>query len=189
MWALVEDNNITRIFRRPQGFTLNDTQYAPDIFAKWSASDLEDLGLYPIQSDETHLKNETYYNNGSESFAFADNVVTQSWSAATAKPLDDVLWADGDDNLPGDDFIGTVKVNGLKPLFKDKINFTAGQLLKDTDWMVIREADGGTAVPSNVATYRAAVRTKANEHTTAIDGVSDIDALAALEYDWPTLGS
>ena len=62
-------------------------------------------------------------------------------------------------------------------------------MLKDTDWMVIREADGGTAVPSNVATYRAAVRTKANEHTTAIDGVSDIDALAALEYDWPTLGS
>ena len=60
MWALVEDNNITRIFRRPQGFTLNDTQYAPDIFAKWSASDLEDLGLYPVQSDETNLKNETY---------------------------------------------------------------------------------------------------------------------------------
>ena len=55
--------------------------------------------------------------------------------------------------------------------------------------MVIREADGGTAVPSNVATYRAAIRTKANEHTTAIDGVSDVDALAALEYDWPTLGS
>ena len=55
--------------------------------------------------------------------------------------------------------------------------------------MVIREADGGTAVPSNVATYRAAIRTKANTHTTAIDNAADVDALAALVYDWPTLGS
>ena len=46
--------------------------------------------------------------------------------------------------------------------------------------------DGGTAVPSNISTYRTAVRTKANEHHAAIDGASDIDALLALTYDWPT---
>jgi len=50
--------------------------------------------------------------------------------------------------------------------------------------MVIREADGGTAVPSSISTSRAAVRTKANEMCTAIDAVSDVDALAALyEYN------
>jgi len=61
-------------------------------------------------------------------------------------------------------------------------------LLSKTDWYVLRETDGGTAVPANIATYRAAIRTKANEHHTSIDGVSDVDALAALVYDWPTLG-
>ena len=46
--------------------------------------------------------------------------------------------------------------------------------------MVIREADDGTAIPSNIKTYRAAIRTKANEMCAKIDAVSDVDALAAL---------
>ena len=31
-------------------------------------------------------------------------------------------------------------------------------MLKPYDWYSLRAADGGTAVPSNIATYRAAVR-------------------------------
>ena len=46
--------------------------------------------------------------------------------------------------------------------------------------MVIRAAEGGTAVPSDIATRRAAVRTKSNAMCTAIDGAADVDALAAL---------
>ena len=46
--------------------------------------------------------------------------------------------------------------------------------------MVIREADDGTAIPSNIKTYRASIRTKANEMCAKIDAVSDVDALAAL---------
>ena len=58
---------------------------------------------------------------------------------------------------------GTVKSRGLKSEKKTEINGTANGLLQETDWMVIREADGGTAMPSNIKTYRAAVRTKANQ--------------------------
>ena len=46
--------------------------------------------------------------------------------------------------------------------------------------MVIREQEGGTAVPSDTTTQRAAVRTKANAMCTQIDGAADVDALAAL---------
>jgi hypothetical protein len=46
--------------------------------------------------------------------------------------------------------------------------------------MVIRAADGGTAIPSDIKTKRAAVRTKANSMCTQIDAASDVDALAAL---------
>ena len=46
--------------------------------------------------------------------------------------------------------------------------------------MVIRETEGGTACPSNIKTWRAAVRTKANTMTTAIDAAANVDALAAL---------
>ena len=61
-----------------------------------------------------------------------------------------------------------------------------------------KKADGGTAVPSNVNTYRTAIRTTANDMCTKIDAVADVDALAALYVystdsrplgEWPTLGS
>ena len=41
-----------------------------------------------------------------------------------------------------------------------KINETARAYLASTDWMVVRAAEGGTAVPSDVATKRAAERAK-----------------------------
>ena len=49
-----------------------------------------------------------------------------------------------------------------------------------TDWYVIREADGGTEVPTDINNHRTAVRTKANEMCSLIDGVANVDALAAL---------
>ena len=45
---------------------------------------------------------------------------------------------------------------------------------------MIRQADGGTAMPSNIKTHRAAIRTKANEMCSLIDGAKSVDALAAL---------
>ena len=46
--------------------------------------------------------------------------------------------------------------------------------------MVVRAAEGGTAVPSAITTWRAAVRTKANAMCTSIGNAADIDALIAL---------
>ena len=54
--------------------------------------------------------------------------------------------------------------------------------------MVIREADGGTAMPSNIKTWRASVRTKANAMCTQIDNAADVDALAAL-YEYTNTGT
>ena len=42
-----------------------------------------------------------------------------------------------------------------------------------------------TAIPSAITTYQAAVRTKSNEHQVAIDAAANVDALAALTFDWP----
>ena len=75
---------------------------------------------------------------------------------------------------------GQSLVRGLKYRHKEKINLAAANRLSPTDWMVIRAADGGTSVPSDITSKRAAVRTKANEMCTQIDAASDVDALAAL---------
>ena len=94
---------------------------------------------------------------------------------------------------------GTAKpLAELKSFWIEKQKRFAGDLLYKTDWMVIRAAGGGTAVPSANTTYRAAVRTKSKEREDQITAASDVAALINLinndEYkggsnglkSWPT---
>jgi len=57
---------------------------------------------------------------------------------------------------------------------------TAGLLLSPTDWYVVRKAETTTAIPTNVATYRAAVRTASGTIETAITNAADHTAFMAL---------
>ena len=57
----------------------------------------------------------------------------------------------------------------------------ASDILARDDWMSIREAEGGTAMPANVKTYRTAVREESNDKETAIKALSDLDAVKLYE--------
>ena len=65
---------------------------------------------------------------------------------------------------------------GLKWQWKQQIKDTAGKLLAETDWMVIRKLERSIDIPSDVATKRAAVLTEADRLETAIDSAADIEA-------------
>jgi len=187
MWALVESDNVTQVFTRPKGITVGEVNYPSNIFMLWTASELEDLGIYEVVIDNTNLKDKKYYINTNQSFDFVDGVVTASYGVATAKPLDDVLFT-AQEETDGLGTEGEIKQYGLKPQHKAVINQQAGGILQSTDWMVVRAAEGGTAVPSDIATWRAAVRTKSNDMCTMIDGAADVDALAAL-YTYTNTGT
>ena len=176
MWALVESDNVTQVFTRPKGITIGEVNYPSNIFMLWTASELEAIGIYEVVIDNTNLKDKEYYINTNQSFDFADGVVTASYGVATPKAIDDVTDEDGN------------VTRGLKYNYKQIINQQAGGILQPTDWMVVRAAEGGTAVPSDIATWRAAVRTKSNDMCTMIDGVADVDALAAL-YAYTNTGT
>ncbi len=181
MWARVESNSIQEIIRNPKPIKIGDTQYSSNIFSLWETSELQSIGLYPVEIDETNIKDSDYYNNGDISYSIVSGQlkVKGEYPSASAKPLDNVLWTDSDD-IPDGMSVGDIRTYGLKNVHKDRVNDTAGSILQPTDWMVIREAEGGTSIPSATKTWRAAVRTKANAMTTAIDNVSDVDELAAL---------
>ena len=187
MWALVESDNVTQVFTRPKGMTIGEVNYPSNIFMLWTASELEAIGIYEVVIDNTNLKDKEYYINTNQSFDFADGVVTASYGVATAKPLDDVLFT-AQEETDGLGTEGDVKQVGIRQGYKDTINSQAGGILQDTDWMVVRAAEGGTAVPSDIATWRAAVRTKSNDMCTAIDGATDVDALATL-YEYVNTGT
>ena len=179
MWAKIESNTIVEILNRPKALTIGDVNYPRNIFSLWTTAELEALGLYEVVIDNTNFKNQEYYINTNQTFAFADGVATASYGTATAKAIADTLYT-AQDETDGLGTEGEVASRGLKYNYKQTINQQAGGLLQDTDWMVVRAAEGGTAVPSDITTWRAAVRTKANAMCTAIGNAADIDALIAL---------
>ena len=112
MYALVEDNNITKIITNPKSMVIGDVRYPAKIFQLWSKSELNAIGIYEIVTDSTNKKDEKWYNNTNESYAFADNKVTRSWGTATPKAHADTLWTQADIDALEDS--GNLEVEMLK---------------------------------------------------------------------------
>jgi hypothetical protein len=184
MYAIVTDNEITKLINYPKSLVIGDVRYPAKIFQLWSTSELNAIGIYEVVTDSTNFKDEKWYINTNESYAFADNQVTRSWGTATAKAHADTLWTqqDSDDgDLPSDKEVGDVKVEGLKTKLIRTIKQQASGLLAPTDWYVVKASEvSDYSVPTNIATYRASVRTKSNEMETAITNASDTPALETL---------
>ena len=184
MWAKIEDASITELIPRPKSLTIGDIQYPHNIFGLWSVSELEAIGIYEATIDYTNLKDNDYYQNTDITYAYASGAVTGTYGSATAKSLTNVLYT-AQNESDGLGTEGEIKEYGLKTRHKESINSQANVLLQKYDWYTLREASGGTATPSAITTYQAAVRTKANTHCTSIDAAANVDALAALTFDWP----
>lgn len=107
------------------------------------------------------------------------------WDANTPKALDDVNQVDenGDPllDIDGNQLVAL----GLKSTWKNTTKTRAAGLLQDTDWYVVRNAETSVAIPADVTTYRAAVRTASGTIETAIDNAADHAAFVAL-FDAPT---
>ena len=183
MWGLVESGSITKLINKPKGLVIGDVRHSRKIFELWSKSELEAIGIYEVEFDNSNKKDEQWYINTDQSFAFAGGKITASYGSATAKAHADTTYTNQDktDNLiPEGKDVGDVKKKGLKTILIKTIKNQAAVILQDTDWYIVRKADAGTAVPSSITTHRAAVRTKAAEMETAITNASDTPALETL---------
>ena len=56
MWALVENNEISKVFKNPKSITIGDVNYPSNIFSVWSSDDLEGIGIYDVIIDNTIIK-------------------------------------------------------------------------------------------------------------------------------------
>jgi len=171
MYALIQNNEIVKVFANPEGFILDGNQYSSQIFTAWSRAEKEEIGIYEIETDSSNFKDESYYINTNEIFAFSNGKATRSWGNAFAKQLEDVINEDA-----------TI-TKGLK---SQKISISKQQaagLLQSTDWYVTRKADTGTAIPQAIQDFRTAVRSVNNQQETQINACSNVEQLKALfEY-------
>jgi hypothetical protein len=190
MWALVEDNAITKIINNPKAMVIDDVRHSRNIFSfRWTNEEREAIGLYEIVFDNSNKKDESYYINTNQSFDYADGQVTASYGSATPKLLEDRNEVDEAGEPLLDDKGNQIVTKGLKSQKKAIIKNQASGLLAPTDWYVIKATDVAEySVPSAVSTFRTDVRTKSNEMETAIDNASDVDALATL-YKYVNTGT
>jgi len=183
MWALVESDSITKLINNPKAMVIGDTQYPAKIFQLWSMSELNAIGIYEIITDSSNKKDEKWYINTNESYAFADDTVTRSWGTATPKAHADTLFTtqdETDDLIPEGKDVGDVSVKGLKTVLIEQLKSQVANELSKTDWYITRNTEKSTAIPSAISTHRDAVRTKQAQMETAITNASDTPALETL---------
>lgn len=83
---------------------------------------------------------------------------------------DDRFYWNGDINNPKD-------LDGLKTQFVAQVKDTAGKLLSQTDWVVIRKAERNVEIPSEIALKRSQIVTEANRLETDIKASSTVENL------------
>ena len=142
------------LVKTPRGVTIDGVQHPRNIFTLWSKAELAAIGIKPASITAV----DTRYKNTGE-----------------------LTW-----NTSGEEAVGTYAttdkdVAALKTEMAATVNSIAASTLAQSDWMSIREADGGTAMPADWKTYRAAVRTTSNAKETEIAALADIDAVKAYE--------
>ena len=104
------------------------------------------------------------------------------WGNGTAKTLTDTNEVDDNGDPVLDENGDQVVTLGVKSTLKAQEKDKAKSLLNIYDWQVVRKAEKGTAIDSDVVTYRDAIRTACNTRETEIDACSDTAALVTL-YD------
>ena len=186
MYALITDGSISKFINNPKALVIGDVQYPAKIFQLWSTSELNAIGIYEVTFDNTNKKDEQWYINTNQSYAYdADaGTVTATYGSSTAKKHADTLFT-AQDETDGKGTEGEVAVRGLKyNLIKNLKSQVANELAR-TDWYITRNTEKSTAIPSSISTHRDAVRTKQASMETAITNAADTPALETL-YTYTT---
>lgn len=82
-------------------------------------------------------------------------------------------------------------LDDLKTLWVSQIKDTAGKLLAQTDWMVIRKMERSVDIPATSVVYREAVVTECARLEVDIAGCLDVLSLitTVMNQNWPEIGS
>jgi hypothetical protein len=185
MWARIESNNIVEYYSQKKSIVLNNVRYSSQIFTIWTDAQRKDLGIVPVVISGSHLNNKYYTEkNHSDTIAGDGNSVIRTIGVKVAdKALEDVDAVDEDGNKVKDADGNQLITRGLKYNAIQKVKEQQAGYLAQTDWYIIRKADAGTAIPSNIQTWRNAIRTDATAIETAITNAADMNAFIALHTD------
>ena len=182
MWARIESNKIVEYYDRKQSIVLNNIRYSSQIFTIWTDTQRKDLGIVPVVISGSHLDTRFYIEKDySDAIAGDGNSVIRTIGVkASDRKLENEDAVDENGNKVKDAEGNQVINYGLKHYAIQKVKEQQAGYLAQTDWYIIRKADAGTAIPSNIQTWRNAIRSDATAIETAITNAADMNAFIAL---------
>ena len=150
------------LVKTPRGLTIDGIQHPRNIFTQWTKAELAAIGIKPasITSVDTRYKN-----------------------------TGELTW-----DTSGEEAVGTYATTDkaaadLKTEMKASVNSIAASSLSGSDWMHLREGDGGTAMHADWKTYRAGIRTTSNTKDTEVDALADTVAACKAYEEATPIGS
>jgi hypothetical protein len=156
MWARIVGSQLVEIIHQPKAMTINDVQYPKSIFgSSWTDEERKAIGIVPYVYEGSYIENMFYSTSEAVPAVEEDRVVVRRTQSAN-------------------------NVDDIKAAMKNGVSKTLGNYLEQTDWIVIREQDNGTAKPADLAKWRTDLRAKAAALETSIDSKSDVAALEAM---------
>ena len=156
MWARIMGNQLVDIIHQPKAMTINDVQYPKSIFGlAWTNEERKALGILPYVYEGSYIANMFYSTSEAAPVVEEDRVVVRRTQSAN-------------------------NIDDIKAAMKNSVSKTLSGYLAQTDWIVIREQDNGTAKPADLAKWRTDLRAKATALETAINNKSDVAGLEAM---------
>ena len=140
------------LIKSPRAISKDGVDYPPQIFRKFSKAELANLGFHPARLS---VADHRYYNTSGEEYNF--DAATNEWVISYGS--------------------SPRNVDDLKKSMKAKVKSIASSTLSASDWMSIREHDGGTVMPADWKSYRASIRATSNTKEAEIDALADLDAV------------
>ena len=176
MWARIMGSQLVEVIPQPKSVTVNGVVHPKGIFgSSWTDDERKSLGIVPYVYEGSYIENMFYTSSEAAPAVEESRVVVKRTQSAR-------------------------DVAEIKATMKASVSKTLAGYLEQTDWIVIREQDNGTAKPADLAKWRTDLRAKAAALETAIDSKSDVAALEAMTvvtqemadkkenaefYDWP----
>lgn len=149
-------SQLVEVINQPKAMTINDIQYPKTIFTRaWTDEERKALGIVPYVYEGSMVENMFYTSSESAPVVEENRVVVTR--TQTARDID-----------------------AIKDTMKKHVSDVLSHYLAQTDWIVIREQDNGTAKPADLAQWRTDLRAKADALEAAIDSKTDVAGLEAM---------
>ena len=153
MWSQISGGEVIRTYAHPTTITIDGVTYPRQVFM--DKAQLKSFSILPYREIPVDTR---YHYSGAISYEVKSDEVVGTYASPTDKDVAE-----------------------LKTGMVDRAKAIASSLLQRDDWMSIREIEGGTAIPANVKTYRAAIRTESGTKEDEINALSDLDAVKGYE--------